>query len=51
MNLTVSPPGSGLLVDARLDGVSDPHVFYWQGPDVVHTGAPTDPVLFLPTVP
>ena len=51
VNVTLSTPGAGLLVEAQLDGVDDPHVFYWQGPDVLHTGAPSDPVLFVPTAP
>ena len=51
VNVTLSTPGAGLLVEARLDGVDDPHVFYWQGADVVHTGAPSDPVLFVPSAP
>ena len=46
-SVTVSPPTAGLQLATSLDGCSEPRVVYWMGPDAVHYGAPTDPVIFV----
>jgi hypothetical protein len=54
VDLVLSTPGSGLMIEARIDGDPDPHIFYWAGPEgagVIHQGAPTNPALFVPTAP
>ena len=40
--------GEGRVV---LDGVEQPHYVYWVGNKVLHQGAPSNPIDFLPTTP
>lgn len=47
----MEPPGAALQVRATLDGDADPRIFYWIGPTVLNNGAPTDPLIFVPTSP
>ncbi len=47
----VTDPAAAVRVEAWLDGRADPRVFYWTGPDVIHEGAPSNPVDFVPTAP
>lgn len=42
-------PGAVVELEVYLDGQADPHFIYWVGKDVLHRGAPTDPVRFEPT--
>lgn len=51
VKIQVDPPGAGLLVEAWLDGSADPRLLYWIGPDVLHQGAPTNPLLLVPSSP
>jgi hypothetical protein len=44
-------PGAVLRVDTFLDGEAQPRFVYWVGDEVVHQGAPTNPVDFVPTEP
>lgn len=44
-----APPGATVELEVYLDGVADPHVLYWVGKDVLHRGAPTDPLDLQPT--
>jgi len=44
-------PGAVLRVDTFLDGQAQPRFVYWVGDDVVHAGAPTNPVDFVPSAP
>jgi hypothetical protein len=44
-------PGAVLRVDTYLDGEPQPRFVYWVGDEVVHQGAPTNPVDFVPTSP
>jgi hypothetical protein len=44
-------PGATLEVEMYLDDQAQPRFVYWIGADkVLHTGAPTDPIDFAPTV-
>lgn len=45
----VTDPTAKVRIEAWLDGKADPRVFYWTGPDVIHEGAPSNPVDFAPT--
>lgn len=47
----VTQPGTVLRLEAYLDGVSQPQFVFWRGDGVIHTGAPTNPVDFVPTEP
>lgn len=42
-------PGATLELDVYLDAVQDPHLIYWVGDGVLHQGAPTDPLRFVPS--
>jgi hypothetical protein len=42
-------PGATVELDVYLDGQEDPHFLYWVGKDVLHRGAPTIPVDFVPS--
>jgi len=44
-----APPGATVELDVYLDGAEDPHFTYWVGDKVLHTGAPTDPIDFVPS--
>lgn len=44
-------PGAVLRVDTFLDGEAQPRFVYWVGDEVVHQGAPTNPVDFVPSSP
>jgi len=44
-------PGAVMELEVYFDGVPDSRVVYWFGNDTLHTGAPTDPVDFLPDTP
>ena len=44
-------PGATVAVEVYLDGALEPRYVYWMGSGVVHAGAPTDPVVFLPSSP
>jgi hypothetical protein len=44
-------PGAVLRVDTFLDDQPAPRFVYWVGDEVVHQGAPTNPVDFVPTEP
>jgi len=44
-------PGAVVELEVYLDGYSQPQFVYWSGGDVLHTGAPTNPVDFKPTAP
>ncbi len=41
-------PGTTVRLEAYLDGVSAPAYVYWRGDGVLHTGAPSNPVDFVP---
>jgi hypothetical protein len=41
-------PGAVVELEVYLDGQPDPHFIYWVGKDVLHTGAPSNPVRFEP---
>lgn len=47
----VTTPGAILRLEVYLDGASQPRFVYWQGVEVLHQGAPTNPVDFEPTEP
>ncbi len=40
--------GATLRMEMFLDGVRQPEFVYWVGDGIIHTGAPTDPVDFVP---
>lgn len=42
-------PGAIVELEVYLDGVPDPHFVYWLGKGVLHQGAPTNPVDFVPS--
>lgn len=44
-------PGAVVELEVYFEGVPDSRVVYWFGNDTLHTGAPTDPVDFLPDAP
>lgn len=49
-------PGATVTVTAWLDGAAEPRALYWYGTDgsgnqVLHQGAPTDPIALTPDVP
>jgi len=44
-------PGAILRVEAYLDNASEPRFVYWFGDGVLHQGAPTNPVDFIPSKP
>jgi hypothetical protein len=44
-------PGAVVELEVYFDGVPDPRVVFWFGNDTLHTGAPTDPIDFLPDSP
>ena len=50
VTVRLGTPGAALTLAASLDGVSDPAMIFWVGPDGLHDrGAPTNPVTFVPT--
>ncbi|MDI1435098.1 hypothetical protein [Polyangium sorediatum] len=44
-------PGAILRLEVLIDNVPQPRFVYWYGNGVLHDGAPTSPVDFVPTVP
>lgn len=44
-------PGAVVELEVYFDGIPDSRVVFWFGNDTLHTGAPTDPVDFLPETP
>ena len=44
-------PGTVVELEVYFEGLPDSRVVYWYGNDTLHTGAPTDPVDFLPDTP
>lgn len=44
-------PGQTVRIGVWLDGVADPRFLFWAGEDVVHRGAPSDPLDLVPTEP
>ena len=44
-------PGAILRLEVLIDGVPQPRFVYWFGNGILHNGAPTSPVDFVPTVP
>jgi hypothetical protein len=50
VDLTTTP-GATLQLEVRLDGNSAPAYVDWFGAGVLHKGAPTNPVLFVPKTP
>lgn len=44
-------PGAMIELEVYIDGQQDPHFIYWVGKEVLHRGAPTDPVHFVPSEP
>lgn len=44
-------PGAILRLEALVDGVAQPRFVYWTSDNIVHSGAPTSPVDFSPSVP
>jgi hypothetical protein len=42
-------PGGAVELEVYLDGSADPHYIYWVGKDLLHNGAPTDPLDFKPS--
>lgn len=44
-------PGAVVELEVYFDGMPEPRVVYWYGNETLHTGAPTDPVDFLPDSP
>lgn len=44
-------PGAVVELEVYFDGVPDSRVVFWYGNETLHTGAPTDPVDFLPEAP
>jgi hypothetical protein len=44
-------PGAALEVSFSLDGDPDPRVLFWNDAEVLHTGAPSNPMAFYPTSP
>ena len=44
-------PGAVVELEVYFDGVPDARVVFWYGHETLHTGAPTDPVDFLPEAP
>ena len=44
-----TPPGATVQLEVYLDGYADPHYIYWVGEDVLHQGAPTNPLDFRPS--
>jgi hypothetical protein len=44
-------PGAVVELEAYLDGQPDPRFIYWFGDQILHAGAPTDPVRFRPSAP
>lgn len=44
-------PGAVVELEVYFDGVPDARVVFWYGNETLHTGAPTDPVDFLPDAP
>jgi hypothetical protein len=51
ISLNTTPAGAQLELEVWLDDVPDPRVVYWVGPEVLHTGAPTNPIIFEPQTP
>lgn len=48
VKVTVDDPEAPLLISVTLDCEADPRLVYWIGPDVLHYGAPSIPVEFVP---
>ncbi len=44
-------PGGLVSLEMYLDGNIQPDFIYWVGDAVLHTGAPTDPIVFAPSAP
>lgn len=51
IRIDLDTPGASLSIEASLDGAGDSRILYWIGPDALHQGAPTNPVIFVPTKP
>lgn len=51
LEVRMEPPGASLQLQATLDGSSDSRIIFWIGPDALHSGAPSNPVIFEPTTP
>lgn len=47
----VNASGLPIQLEATLDGDADPKMIYWVSDGIVHTGAPTNPVIFEPSAP
>ena len=45
------PPGAAMELEVDLGGMLEPQFIYWVGDGVLHTGSPTDPVIFAPVPP
>ncbi|MEO5727370.1 MAG: hypothetical protein ABI134_26235 [Byssovorax sp.] len=46
-----STPGALVELEVYFDGVPDSRVVFWFGNETLHTGAPTDPIDFVPEAP
>jgi hypothetical protein len=46
-----STPGAVIELDVLVDGASDSRIIYWVGDDILHEGAPTNPIDFWPSAP
>ncbi|APR86781.1 hypothetical protein A7982_12130 [Minicystis rosea] len=44
-----TPVGATVQLEVYLDGYADPHYIYWVGKEVLHQGAPTNPLNFQPS--
>jgi hypothetical protein len=44
-------PGAVVELEVYFEGVPDARIVYWFGDDTLHTGAPTDPIDFVPAAP
>lgn len=42
-------PGATVELEVYLDGVADPHFIYWVGREILHRGAPSNPIDFQPS--
>ncbi len=56
VTLQVDPPGSAITLQASLDGQDDANMIFWVAPTadgvgVIRSGAPSNPVTFVPDVP
>lgn len=44
-------PGALVELEVYFDGFPEPHIIFWYGNETLHTGAPTDPIDFIPDAP